>query len=59
MEKFKAGDKIEILDRGEWIGPFIVTNKVGRTPDHLVCTGPFGVIFEQYNDAPYNTRKVN
>lgn len=59
METFTKGQQVEILDRGEWIGPFTVTNKVGRTPDHLVLEGPFGFLFEQYNDAPYNIRKVN
>lgn len=54
---FKPGTKVEILERGSWVGPFTVTDGVGRTPQHLVLRGDFGV-FEHYNDAPYNTREV-
>jgi hypothetical protein len=54
---FKAGTKVEILERGEWIGPFTVTEREGRTPDHLVLLGTSG-LFEHYNDAPFNVRPV-
>lgn len=55
--KFEAGTKVEILERGVWVGPFTVTADVGRTPDHLVLSGPYGK-FEEYNDAPFNVRPV-
>ena len=59
MVKFNGGDQVEILMAGEWVGPFeIVMGQPGRTPDHLILSGPSG-LFEHYNDAPYNTRKVN
>jgi hypothetical protein len=54
---FEPGTKVEILERGEWVGPFIVTAEVGRSADHLVLRGPSG-LFEQYNDAPFNVRPV-
>lgn len=47
--------RVEILIAGVWTGPFTVTADTGRTPDHLVLTGPSGA-FEHYNDAPFNTR---
>lgn len=57
-EVFPAGTEVEIMEYGEWIGPFTVTAHTGRTPDHLVLLNPKnGVLFESYNDAPYNTRK--
>jgi hypothetical protein len=52
---FKAGDKVEILERGEWIGPFKVSSKAGRTPEHVVLEGPNGGS-ELYADAPFNIR---
>lgn len=55
--KFDAGTKVEILERGEWIGPFTVTSTAGRTPDHVVLVGWHGT-FEIYNDAPFNIRPV-
>ena len=55
---FKAGTKVEILERGEWVGPFTVTSQVGRSADHLVLSGPSG-LFEHYNDAPFNTRSAD
>jgi hypothetical protein len=54
---FTPGTTVQILDRGEWVGPFTVTHHGGRTPDHLVLTGPSG-FFEIYNDAPHNIREV-
>jgi len=57
MTKFEPGTQVEIHTAGEWVGPFTVTDGKGRTPDHLVLTGPSGA-FEHYNDAPFNVRKV-
>jgi hypothetical protein len=54
---FEAGTKVEILERGAWVGPFVVTPHTARTADHLVLTGPSG-LFEVYNDAPFNIRKA-
>lgn len=48
-------EQVEILIEGKWVGPFTVTGRTGRTPDHLVLAGEHG-LFEHYNDAPYNTR---
>jgi len=53
--EIKAGDKVEILERGEWVGPFKVSDKAGRTPEHVVLEGPSGS-FEHYADAPFNIR---
>jgi glyoxylase-like metal-dependent hydrolase (beta-lactamase superfamily II) len=56
---FEPGTKVEILERGEWVGPFTVMAMTGRTPDHLVLLNPKnGVFFEHYNDAPFNTREA-
>jgi hypothetical protein len=52
---FHPGDDVEINERGEWVGPYTVTDGEGRTPQHLVLRGRHGV-FEHYNDAPFNTR---
>lgn len=54
---FKAGSQVEILERGEWVGPFMVTALTGRTSDHLVLSGPSG-LFEQYNDV-YKDASLN
>lgn len=54
----KPGVQVEIMERGEWVGPYTVTDGVGRTPEHLVLRGTQGK-FEHYNDAPYNTRIVS
>ena len=48
-------ERVEILIEGKWVGPFTVTTRTGRTPDHIVLQGEHG-LFEHYNDAPYNTR---
>lgn len=53
----KPRDKVEILNQGKWEGPFLVTAFTGRTKDHLVLSGPDGM-FEIYNDAPFNIRKI-
>jgi hypothetical protein len=54
---FEPGAQVMILERGEWVGPFTVTGEQGRTPDHLVLRNPAnGVLFEEYNDAPFNVR---
>lgn len=55
--EFEAGTKVEILVNGEWQGPFTVTAHTGRTGQHVVLSGPYGV-FELYNDAPFNVRPV-
>lgn len=52
---FKPNDKVDILEHGTWIGPFTVTDKSGRTSDHIVLSGPSGM-FEHYADAPFNVR---
>lgn len=60
MVKFNSGEVVEILVQGKWEGPYTVTGLSGRTPDHLVLLNEkYAVYFEHYNDAPYNTRKVN
>lgn len=57
--EFSENEKVEILERGIWVGPFTVTGqKHGRTASHLVLSGDYGP-FEHYNDAPYNTRSVS
>lgn len=50
------GTAVEILEAGKWVGPFIVTGMVGRTPDHLVLANN-GSQFEHYYDGPFNTRE--
>lgn len=53
---FEPGTQVEILERGEWVGPFTVSARYeGRTRNHLVLIGPHGA-FEHYNDAPFNVR---
>ena len=52
---FKPGDRVDILIRGAWEGPYTVVAATGRTPDHVVLQSEYGM-FEQYNDAPYNIR---
>lgn len=55
---FEPGTKVELMEHGKWTGEaHTVTAHVGRTPDHLVLLNPKnGVLFELYNDAPYNVR---
>lgn len=54
---FEPGTQVELMRYGQWEGPYTVTSQVGRTPDHLVLLNPKnGVLFEEYNDAPYNVR---
>lgn len=55
MAPILPGTRVEILERGSWVGPFTVTDKPGRTPDHLVLSNGSWVVFEHYAD-PYNTR---
>lgn len=55
MNSFEPGTQVQIMERGEWVGPFTVTDGKGRTPNHLVLRGRSG-LFEHYNDAPHNTR---
>jgi hypothetical protein len=55
---FNVGDAVEILVAGKWEGPYIVTDEIDPyRPDHLVLRNG-DILFAQYNDAPYNTRKV-
>lgn len=54
---FTPGTRVQILEAGLWVGPFTVTHHGGRSPEHLVLTGPYG-FFEVYNDAPHNIREV-
>lgn len=56
MFEIKAGNKVEIMEHGNWIGPFKVTSISGETPEHIVLEGPSG-IFQHYADE-YNTRLV-
>jgi hypothetical protein len=56
MDSFLPGDRVQILERGEWTGPFTVTPHTGRTPDHLVLAAN-GVAFEHCADT-FNTRHV-
>jgi len=59
MTTFNVGDLVEILMQGKWEGPYTVYRIDGaRTEDHIVLRNA-EVLFEHYNDAPYNTRKVN
>jgi hypothetical protein len=55
MDSIKAGDKVDILEQGKWIGPFKVQAVGGRTQDHIILSGPNGG-FEMYNDFPFNIR---
>jgi hypothetical protein len=57
---FPVGTDVELMRYGKWEGPFTVTDKEGRTPEHLVLLNPAnGVLFEEYNDAPYNVRRAS
>jgi hypothetical protein len=57
--EFKVGDKVEIMEYGEWVGPFtVIATEGGRTKDHIILKG-LHTPFELYNDAPYNIRKYN
>ena len=49
------GTKVDILEGGRWVGPFTITDKSGRSSDHLVLSGSSGM-FEHYADAPFNIR---
>lgn len=56
---FTPGTTVEIMEAGEWVGPFAVTHHGGRSPEHLVLrTEDEGHYFEVYNDAPFNIREV-
>lgn len=51
MLKFEPGTQVDLMRGGQWEGPFIVTDKVGRTPEHLVLRNPEnGVLFEEHVD---------
>lgn len=51
----EVGDKVDILERGIWEGPFKVKAIGGRTPEHVVLEGPNGG-FELHNDYSFNIR---
>lgn len=55
MANIEPGAKVDILERGEWVGPFKVQAMGGRTMDHIILSGPNGG-FEMYNDFPFNIR---
>ena len=40
--ELREGLQVEILEHGEWVGPFTVTNEKGRTPEHVVLIGRSG-----------------
>lgn len=51
MAKLSAGDKVQLMRRGEWDPEvFTVTDRVGRTPDHIVLRTSSGNLFEEYVD---------
>jgi hypothetical protein len=48
---FEPGTKVDLMRYGSWEGPFVVTDLVGRTPEHLVLRNPAnGVLFEEHVD---------
>lgn len=48
---FEDGTQVDLMRYGQWEGPFIVTSRVGRTPEHLVLRNPEnGVLFEEHVD---------
>jgi hypothetical protein len=59
---FEPGTQVELMRYGAWEGPFVVTDRTGRTPEHLVLRNPAnGVLFEEHADKysiPYHIRKV-
>lgn len=54
---FRPGDHVEILMGGEWVGPYVVTDGEGRSPEHLVLRGKN--VFEHHNDYPHNIRHAS
>lgn len=55
---FQPGDKVDILERGEWVGPFRVIDPNGYRRSsiyHIILAGDHGM-FQVYNDAPFNVR---
>ena len=56
--KFEPGSKVELLERGEWAGPYTVVDMPGRTYKHVALRGKY-CDFEVYNDYPYNIRPFN
>lgn len=61
--KFEEGTQVELKRYGKWEGPFTVTSRVGRTPEHLVLLNPEnGVLFEEHVDEysiGYQIRPAN
>lgn len=48
---FPVGSDVDLVRYGKWEGPFTVTDKEGRTPEHLVLRNPEnGVLFEEHVD---------
>lgn len=48
---FEPDTKVDLMRYGKWEGPFIVTSRTGRTPEHLVLRNPEnGVLFEEHVD---------
>lgn len=52
---FKPNDIVEIMEQGKWVGPFRVVSGKARTAEHIILQGD-GVMFEHYNDFPFNVR---
>lgn len=51
MLHFEPGTQVDLMRYGQWEGPFTVTSRVGRTPEHLVLLNPEnGVLFEEHAD---------
>ena len=57
MAPIPPGSTVELMLHGVWTGAYTVTDRVGRTPDHLVLRSADGTVFEHYAD-PYNTRTI-
>ena len=53
---FAPGSQVELLERGEWAGPYTVVDAPGRTYGHIVLKGKY-CDFEVYNDYPFNIRE--
>jgi hypothetical protein len=49
-------EQVEIMVRGEWIGPYTVRAGRARSADHAILSGPSG-LFEQYVDYS-TTRRI-
>lgn len=56
--ELREGLQVEILERGEWVGPFTVTSQKGRTPDHVVLRGQSGLFEHCADDFNIRPRKL-